>query len=43
MTQAMHLLIAMIILTIIWHLFLKKFFVTEKEIQRWQTFWDKFF
>jgi hypothetical protein len=41
MNQAMHSIIALILLQITWHLFLKKHFVFEKERQFWRKrqFW----
>lgn len=43
MTQWQHSIIATTILMVIWKLFLKKYFITQKDVSRWQEIFTKFF
>jgi hypothetical protein len=36
MTQNEHTLVALIILTALWYLFIKRYFVTEKDLKEWE-------
>lgn len=43
MTQFEHNIVAIIVLITLWHLFIKKYFVTEKKVQDWQELMIKWF
>lgn len=43
MTQAMHNLIAVILLMVTWHLAFKKYFVRTEEVDFWSQWLDKKF
>lgn len=43
MTQNEHFLIAIILHSFTWHFFLKKYFITQEDIDYWQNIIEEFF
>lgn len=43
MNQLEHNIVAIIIFIVLWHLFIKKYFVTEKNVEDWQELISKWF
>ena len=43
MTEFQHLLVAIVVFMVIWHLFIKRYFATEKDRATWQAIMNKWF
>ncbi len=41
MTEFQHLLVALVVLGVLWHLFIKRYFVTEKDLATWEELISK--
>lgn len=43
MTDFQHMLVGYTIVMVLWHVFIKHYFITEKDKQRWEEILNKFF